>query len=142
MSPPTGALVVRVDVNGQPFMEAKWRRGGRQVKRSDRPGLARPGPGRRLGPASRPGSGRLVRLQAGDGADGGLIAEHEEGEAAVERDERDRREHGATVRELAAEWLRYVEHEKRSEPGRSGTTGYYLSGRGESTSGARARARG
>ncbi len=45
-----------------------------------------------------------------------LIAEHDASEAEIERGERERREHGMTVRELAAEWLEYVEREKGAKP--------------------------
>ncbi len=127
MSPPTGALVVRLDVNGQPFFDAKWRRGGRQLKRRIGPAWLDPGPdGGWVPRRGRVPDGwfdhkrATVRMAE-------LVDEHESAEAAVERGERDRREHGATVREMAAEWLHYVEHEKRAKPGTLVDYRYYLS---------------
>jgi len=119
--------VVRLDVNGQPFFDAKWRRGGRQVKRRIGPAWLDPGPdGGWVPRRGRVPDGwfdhkrATVRMAE-------LVDEHEGAEAAVERGERDRREHGATVRELAAEWLHYVEHEKRAKPGTLVDYRYYLS---------------
>jgi integrase len=112
---PTGALVIRKGDDGQPFYEAKWRRAGRQLKR-------------RVGPAWldadgqswRPRRGRVpaawfdekratVRMAE-------LIAEHDAAESAVEQRERERKLRGATLRELASEWLEYLEHEKGAKP--------------------------
>jgi integrase len=45
-----------------------------------------------------------------------LVAEHDEAAAATEDEERERRERGVTVRELAAEWLDYLEREKGVKP--------------------------
>jgi integrase len=127
VSSPTGALVVRVDVNGQPFFDAKWRRGGRQLKRRIGPAWLDPGPdGGWVPRRGRVPDGwfdhkrATVRMAE-------LVGEHESAEAAVERGERDRRERGATVREVAAEWLHYVEHEKRAKPGTLVDYRYYLS---------------
>ena len=113
---PSGALVVRVGADRGAWFEAKWRRAGRQFKR-------------RVGPAwleqSADGRWRPRRGRLPDGyfdekratvAMAALIAEHDEHEAAIERGERRRREHGVTVRELAAEWLDYLKHEKGARP--------------------------
>jgi integrase len=116
LSNPTGALVIREEDSG-PFYEAKWRRRGRQVKR-------------RIGGAwlTKDRRTRGWKPRRGRAPDGyfdekratvrmaELIAEHESLEAEIERGERERNEHGITVRELAAEWLRYVEHEKGAKP--------------------------
>jgi hypothetical protein len=45
-----------------------------------------------------------------------LIAEHDEEERAIEAGERERHEHGATFRELAAEWLEHLQHERGAKP--------------------------
>jgi hypothetical protein len=67
---PTGALVIRQRDDGQPFYEAKWRRGGRQVKRRVGPAWLDPAPagGWQPRPGARPE--RLVRREARDRTDG------------------------------------------------------------------------
>src|SRR5438876_7540298 len=123
---PTGALVARTESEGRPLYEAKWRRNGSQVKR-------------------RVGSGWLVRGEAGDwGPSRGrvpaglfdekratvrtaeLVAEHDLAAREAERARRERRELGATVRELAAEWLDYVAHKKGAKPSTIQDYGYVL----------------
>ncbi len=115
-SDPTGALVVagRAD---RPVYEAKWRRAGHQVKR-------------RIGPAwlerAADDSGWVMRR--GRVPEGyfdekratvrmaELIAEHDRQERAIEAGERERRERGVTFRELAAEWLEHLRHERGAKP--------------------------
>jgi integrase len=113
---PTGALVVRQDSDGQPFYEAKWRRAGRQVKR--RVGLAWLDPAPAGGWQARRGrmppgwfdeKRATVRMAE-------LVAAHDATEGAIEQHERDRRLRGATVRELAPEWLDYLKREKGAKP--------------------------
>jgi integrase len=112
-SDPTGALVVagRTD---RPVYEAKWRRSGRQIKR-------------RIGPAwlerAADDSGWIMRR--GRVPEGyfdekramvrmaELIAEHDREERAIEAGERER---GVTFRELAAEWLEHLQHERGAKP--------------------------
>ncbi len=116
MTAALGTLIVRTGVDGEPFYEAKWRRNGRQVKR-------------RIGPAwvdPRPRGGWMPRR--GRALDGWyderhamvrmaqLVAEHDEAASAIEDEARERRERGTTVRELAAEWLEYLEREKGAKP--------------------------
>ena len=55
-----------------------------------------------------------------------LIAEHEAAALETERGRRERRELGATVRELAKEWLHYVAHEKGAKPSTLQDYGYLL----------------
>ncbi len=112
----TGALVVRVSVDGRPFYEAKWRRVGGQVKR-------------RIGPAwlDQDASEGWVRRR-GRVPDGWydekqatvrmaeLIAEHDAASVVAEDEARERRRRGVTVRELAAEWLEYLAREKGVKP--------------------------
>ena len=113
---PTGALVIRTAEDGQPFYEAKWRRAGRQVKR--RVGLAWLDRG--TGGGWQPRRGRVpagwfdekratVRMAE-------LIAAHEAAQADAEEQERERKLRGATLRELALEWLEYLEREKGAKP--------------------------
>ena len=45
-----------------------------------------------------------------------LIGEHDAQESAIEQRERERRLRGATLRELAPEWLEYLEREKGAKP--------------------------
>jgi integrase len=115
-SDPVGALVVAGRAN-RPAYEAKWRRAGRQVKR-------------RIGPAwlerAADDSGWVMRR--GRVPEGyfdekratvrmsELIAEHDEQERAIEAGDRDRRERGVTFRELAAEWLEHLQHERGAKP--------------------------
>ena len=127
---PTGALVVRTDAKGHPFYEAKWRRNGSQVKR-------------RVGSAwlerAPDGSWRPRRGRAPDGffdeklatvRAAELVVEHDAAEREIESERRERRELGATVRELGAEWLDYVRLEKGAKPATIQDYGYLLMERG------------
>jgi hypothetical protein len=123
---PTAALVVRTDAEGRPLYEAKWRRNGSQVKR--RVGLAWLDPGedgtwrRRRG---RVPEGFFDEKRATVRA-AELIAEHDATARETERVRRERRELGATVRELAEEWLEYVAREKGAKPATIQDYGYLL----------------
>jgi integrase len=113
---PTGALVI-AERSAGPVYLAKWRRSGRQVKR-------------RIGPAwlehAASGGGwapRRGRVQDGYFDEkratvrmAQLIAEHDEEERAIEAGERERRERGVTFREVAAEWLEHLQHERGAKP--------------------------
>ena len=113
-SDPVGSLVVTSRRDG-PVYEAKWRRKGRQVKRVVGPAwLERDGDG------WRPRRGRVpegsyderratVRMAQ-------MIAEHEQSERAVEAGEIERRQRGATFREVAAEWLEHLQRERGAKP--------------------------
>jgi hypothetical protein len=101
---PSGALVVVERASG-PVFEAKWRRGGRQVKRRLGPAWLE----RDLSGAWRARRGRMpegfldekratVRMAT-------LVAEHDASEREIERGERERRERGVTFREVATDWL-------------------------------------
>ena len=115
-----------MDVKGHPFYEVKWRRDGSQVKR--RVGLAwleRAGNG-----GWRPRRGRVpdgyfdekrATVRAAQ-----LVAEHDAARRETERARRERRELGATVRELAAQWLDYIAHEKGAKPATIQDYGYLL----------------
>ena len=111
-----GALVVRRSVDGEPFYEAKWRRAGRQIKRRVGPAWLDPGPSSGWVPRrGRVPDGwydekrAIVRMAQ-------LVAEHDQAVGAAEDEVRERRERGITVRELAGEWLNYLEREKGVKP--------------------------
>ena len=123
---PTGALVV-AERNDGPVYLAKWRRSGRQVKR-------------RVGPAwlERPADDSGWVMRRGRVPEGyfdekratvrmaELIAEHDEEERAIEAGDRERRERGVTFRELAAEWLEHLRHERGAKPSTLSDYGYML----------------
>ena len=123
---PTGALVVRQDSDGQPFYEAKWRRAGRQVKRRVGPAWLDPAPAGgwqarrgRMPPGWFDEKRATVRMAE-------FVAAHDATERAIEEHERDRRLHGATLRELAPEWLDYLKREKGAKPSTLLDYGYLL----------------
>ena len=123
---PTGALVL-VERRGGPVYEAKWRRAGRQVKRRVGPAwLERTADGEGWGPRR----GRLpvgyfdekratVRMAE-------MIAEHDRQERAIEAGERERRERGASFREVAREWLEQLARERGVKPSTLKDYGYML----------------
>ena len=55
-----------------------------------------------------------------------LVAEHDAAQREIEHARRERRELGATVRELAAEWLDYLAREKGAKPSTVQDYGYLL----------------
>ena len=123
---PSGALVVRTDTEGRPFYETKWRRDGSQVKR--RVGLAWLERAGNSGWRPRPGrvpNGYFDEKRATVRA-AQLVAEHDAARRETERARRERRELGATVRELAAQWLDYIAHEKGAKPATIQDYGYML----------------
>jgi integrase len=127
---PVGSLVIVERADG-PVYEAKWRRGGRQVKR-------------RVGPAwlERTPDGRGLRPRRGRVPEGyfdekratvrmaEMIAEHDRGERAIEEGERERRQRGPTFREVTAEWLEHLEHERGAKPSTLSDYRYMLAERG------------
>jgi integrase len=123
---PTGALVVRPGEDGRPFYEAKWRRAGRQVKRRVGPAWLESGPHGVWRPRrGRPPAGwfdekrATIRLAE-------MVVEHDAVESTVEEREQERKRHGVTLRELAAEWLDYLEREKGAKPATLLDYGYLL----------------
>jgi integrase len=123
---PSGALVVRTDSEGRPFYETKWRRDGSQVKR--RVGLAwleRAGDGSWRARRGRVPDAHFDEKRATVRA-AQLVAEHDAAQRELERARRERRELGATVRELAAQWLEYLAREKGAKPATIQDYGYLL----------------
>jgi integrase len=115
-SNPTASIIVR-EQRGQPFYEAKFRHDGRQIKR-------------RVGPAwlERDPDGDGWRRHRGRVAEGAydergahvaaaqLVSEYVAEAADLERAERERRTEGATFREVAHAYLRWLEGVRGAKP--------------------------
>jgi integrase len=67
------------------------------------------------GRRGRPVDGALTEAQAGARMLE-LVREHDAEQSRLEADAEERRRRGVTFRELAAEWLEYLEHEKGAKP--------------------------
>jgi len=116
-SNPTASIIVR-EHHGQPFYEAKFRHGGRQIKR-------------RIGPAwlERDPDGDGWRRHRGRVAEGAyderaahvaaaqLVSEYVAEAADLERAERERRTWGVTFREVARAYLLTGHRSVLAEPG-------------------------
>ncbi len=113
---PVASIVVRVH-NDQPFYEAKFRHAGRQVKRRIGPAWLERDPGARdwVARRGRVPDGAFDERRAHVKA-AGIVAEYVTSAADVERVERERREAGVTFRELAREYLRWLEDVKGAKP--------------------------
>jgi integrase len=115
-SNPTASIIVR-EQRGRPFYEAKFRHDGRQVKR-------------RIGPAwlERDPNGDGWRRHRGRVAEGAydertahvaaaqLVSEYVTEAADLERAEHERRTQGATFREVARAYLRWLEGVRGAKP--------------------------
>jgi integrase len=113
---PTASIIVR-EHRGQAFYEAKFRHGGRQIKR-------------RIGPAwlevdPTAGGWRRRRERVPEGAyderaahvaAAQLVGEYVAEAADLERVERERRSQGATFREVAHAYLRWLETVRGAKP--------------------------
>jgi integrase len=115
---PTGSLIVRTGPGGDPFYEAKWRAGGRQLKRRVGPAWLDPDPTQTSG--WKPRRGRVpeghfdekratVRMAA-------LIDQHHNDAERRADAERASLERPATFREIAAEWFVWLEEVKGARP--------------------------
>jgi integrase len=112
---PTSRPFIRERASG-PHWYAKWYRGGRPVTRalgrawveSDGAGGWRPRRGRAAG-------GALTETQAAVRMHE-LVRDHDAEQSRLEADAAERRRRGVTFRELAAEWMEYLEHEKGAKP--------------------------
>jgi integrase len=124
MQAPSPSLVVR-EHNGQPFYEAKFRYGGRQVKR-------------RIGPAWLERDHHGWRKRHGRVPDGafderrayaaaaGIVAGYVDDAADEARRRRDRQIRGITFRELAAAYLAWLRDVKGAKPATLRDHGYVL----------------
>jgi integrase len=112
---PTGSLVIRTGPAGDPFYEAKWRWHGQRKKRVGPAWLEPDGEG-----AWKPRRGRVpeghydekratVRMAA-------LIAEHADEVERQEREDRKRRDRPVSFREVAHDWLDWLENVKQARP--------------------------
>jgi hypothetical protein len=108
--------IIRADREGRPKWNAKWSRGGRQIWRTIGPAWVEPdglgGWRRRRG---RPADGHLTEPEA-VAAMLALVAEHDADQTRLEREAEERRRRGATVRDVAAEWLEHVARVKGAKP--------------------------
>lgn len=99
-----------------PYWYAKWYRGGRPVIRalgrawveSDGAGGWRQRRGRASGGALSEAQAAARMLE--------LVREHDAEQTRLEADAEERRRRGVTFRELATEWMEYLEHEKGAKP--------------------------
>ena len=112
----TARPIIRADAGGRPKWNAKWSRAGRQVWRTIGPAWMEPdGAGGWRRRKGRPATGHLTEQEA-IAAMLAMIAEHDAEQTRLERDAEERRRRGATVREVAAEWLEHLERVKGAKP--------------------------
>jgi integrase len=112
---PTSKPFVRERASG-PHWYAKWYRGGRPVIRAlGRAWVEPDGAGGWRGRRGRPVGGALSETQAAVRMLE-LVRDHDAEQSRIEADVEERRRRGVTFRELAGEWLEYLEHEKGAKP--------------------------
>ena len=112
---PTARPFVRERASG-PHWYAKWYRGGRPVIRAlgrawvepDGAGGWRQRRGRAVGGALTETQAAARMLE--------LVRDHDAEQSRLEADAEERRRRGVTFRELAGEWMEYLEHEKGAKP--------------------------
>lgn len=117
MSPPqtTSRPFVRERATG-PYWYAKWSRDGKPVIRALGRAWVETSPAGDWRPRrGRPKDGALTEAQAGARMLS-LIGEHHSEQLRQEADEAERRRRGITFRELASEWMVYLEQEKGLKP--------------------------
>lgn len=112
----TARPIIRADAKGEPKWNAKWSRGGHQIWRTIGPAWVEPdGIGGWRKRKGRPAAGYLTEHQA-VAAMLALVAQHDADQTRQEREAEERRRRGATLRELAAEWLEHVTRVKGAKP--------------------------
>jgi integrase len=115
-SNPTASIIVR-EHRGRPFYEAKFRYGGRQIKRRIGPAWLERDPD---GDGWRRRRGRVAEdaydERAAHVAAAQFVAEYVAEAADLERDERERHAQGATFREVAHAYLRWLEGVRGAKP--------------------------
>ena len=98
------------------FWYAKWSRHGVQVNRAlGRAWVEPDGRGGWRRRRGRPAAGTLTETEA-TARMLELVNEHDEQQTQVEADVDERRRRGVTFRELAGEWIVYLDHEKGAKP--------------------------
>jgi integrase len=98
------------------FWYAKWSRGGVQVNRAlGRAWVEPDGQGGWRRRRGRPPAGTLTEAEA-TARMLELVAAHDAEQTLLEAEASERRRRGVTFRELAADWLVYLEHEKGAKP--------------------------
>lgn len=99
-----------------PYWYAKWSRDGQPVIRALGRAWVEPSPTGGWKPhRGRPKGGALTEAEAGARMLS-LVGEHHAEQLRLEADEAERRRRGITFRELASEWMVYLEHEKGLKP--------------------------
>ena len=101
---------------GGAYWYAKWYRQGKPVMRAlGRAWVESDGNGGWRGRRGRAPEGTLTKAQAAARMLE-LVEAHDQEQTQLEADADERRRRGVTFRELAAEWLVYLEHEKGAKP--------------------------
>lgn len=127
---PTSSPFVRERATG-PHWYGKWSRNGRPVTRAlGRAWVDPDGNGGWRRRRGAPKDGALIEMQATERMLA-LIREHDAEQTLLERDADERRRRGVTFRELAAEWLSYLEHEKGAKPSTLRDYGWVLAEPGQ-----------
>lgn len=112
---PTSRPFVRDRATG-PHWYGKWSRNGRPVIRAlGRAWVESDGNGGWRRRRGAPAGGMLTEAQAAARMLQ-LVAEHDAEQTRLEADAEERRRRGVTFRELAGEWMEYLEHEKGAKP--------------------------
>lgn len=117
MGPPhtTSKPFIRERATG-PHWYAKWSRDGRPVVRALGRAWVEPSPTGGWRPRrGRPKDGALTEVEAGARMLA-MLGEHHSEQLRLEADEAERRRRGITFRELAREWMVYLEREKGLKP--------------------------
>jgi integrase len=108
--------IIRTDRSGEPKWNAKWSRGGRQIWRTIGPAwMETDGNGGWRRRKGRPVAGYLTEAEA-IAAMLELVASHDAEATLLERDAEERRRSGATFRDVASEWLDYLERVMGAKP--------------------------
>jgi integrase len=112
---PSSRPFVRARASG-PHWYAKWYRDGRPVIRAlGRAWVEADGAGGWRARRGRVVGGALTEAQAAARMFE-LVRDHDAEQTRLEADAEERRRRGVTFRELAAEWIEYLEHEKGAKP--------------------------
>ncbi len=127
---PTSRPFIRARATG-PHWYGKWSRNGQPVIRAlGRAWVEPDGRGDWRRRRGTPRGGALTEMQATERMLF-LIREHDAEQTLLERDAEERRRRGVTFRELATEWLSYLEHEKGAKPSTLRDYGWVLAEPGQ-----------